>query len=36
MPIQIKPLKKYGQNFLINNKIAIKIINALDPTGDDI
>jgi 16S rRNA (adenine1518-N6/adenine1519-N6)-dimethyltransferase len=36
MPLAIKPLKKYGQNFLTDKHIAGKIIDALEPPGDEI
>ena len=36
MANQVKPLKKFGQNFLINEKYAEKIVNTLQCQTDDI
>jgi 16S rRNA (adenine1518-N6/adenine1519-N6)-dimethyltransferase len=32
----IRPLKKFGQNFLTNQNIAEKIVNTIEPGSDDI
>ncbi|MBI9073093.1 MAG: 16S rRNA (adenine(1518)-N(6)/adenine(1519)-N(6))-dimethyltransferase RsmA [Melioribacteraceae bacterium] len=32
---KVAPLKKFGQNFLVDNNIILKIINEISPTMDD-
>ena len=36
MANQVKPLKKYGQNFLLNENYADKIVDSLECQQDDI
>ena len=36
MPEKIKPLKKYGQNFLQNHYFAEQIVNALESQNDEL